>query len=189
MRRGAAAALLLAVVLALAGCGSDDGPSAQAAFPTTAPVQGAVLSATLEDPAGDAGDPVVDLRRARIEQRGTSLEVHVVLNRPLPPPTDQETSIQVGAYLLRGPDDLEPVAARLVRGGKRPQAFRWGPWLEPGAPAAGQVDGAEVTVTVTGVPTGRYRYVQFFAEADGGGDVAPDDTPDGAGVVAIDPEG
>jgi hypothetical protein len=179
-------------VSALAGCGSDaDGPAdagadADAAFPATAPLTGDRLSASVEDPTDDTEDAGVDLRRATVEHVGTRLAVHLDLARPLPV---GDGVVHVGAYLLRHADDDRPYAARVDVRRAAPPRFVWGPWLERGGPAAGAVRGTTVSVTVDGVPVGRYRYVQFFAESERGVDVAPDDTADGAGVVAIEPSG
>jgi hypothetical protein len=183
-------AVLTAVTLA--GCGSDaDGPAdagadVDAGFPATAPLTGDHLTASVEDPTDDTEDAGIDLRRATVEHVGTRLAVRLDLTRPL---RARDGVVHLGAYLLRDADDDRPYAARVDVRRATPPRFVWGPWLERGGPAAGTVRGATIAVTVDGVPVGRYRYVQFFAESERGIDVAPDDTPDGVGVVAIEPAG
>jgi hypothetical protein len=179
-RPAVVAVLVLALVPAGCGRSARDGGGAPAPLPPTTPV-GPALVATVGD--GPSEGRLADIVAARVEQREGTLSVRVQLARPLDGIALQgEEQVAVGAYLLAGPDDLAPHAAFVVLDPGRPPRFLYGPWLTPGRPIDGSLDGTELTLAVDGVEQGRFRYAQLFAEDPSGIEVLPDDR---AGLVAI----
>jgi hypothetical protein len=194
-----AVAALVAVLLAGCGRSARDG-SKPAALPSTTPVasdlaasvadtatavasSGAATTTTHATAPEGTSPRFADLRSATIEQRGGALTVRITLAHPLDASLlHGDEQIAVGAYLLASPDDADPYAARLLLDAGQPPRFLFGPWLGRGRRVDGSLEGAELTLRVSGLAQGRFRYAQFFAEDPSGGETLPDDE---TGMVAI----
>lgn len=175
------------LVLVAAGCGGDDARPRDVlpSFPSVSSPASAPLAASARDRLGDTGAGGPDLVAGDLAEAGGALRVRIRLATPPTIGRRAVSGLVVGAYLLRRSDDTAPDAARVVLGAGGP-AFRFGPWQGRSRPVEGRIDGTLVTITVASVPSGRYRYVQFYAESAGATDVLPDAAADDAGVLPID---